>query len=229
MPTSGTINSSMTASQIMDQAAKELGYIGAGENLSGTEYEDILPRLNFMLKSWQAEGVNLWREEEGTASFPAGTATITLDPFVLDVLEARAVQSSTYQRPLQRWEIGEYNAVPNKSQRGYPSSFYVRKAAAEVNLALWPVPVQDIDIVYSYARVIEDVTDGSQTLDVPQMWLETVWVNLAARCATLFGATRLDPSAVQLVQGKADYLYQRMLDADRPASVMMGSVYSRYF
>lgn len=229
MATSGTTDSTMTATQIMNAAAQELGYIGAGEVLSGEEYEDILPRLNFMLKSWQAEGVNLWREAEETVTFPAGTATLTLDPFCLDVLDARLVQSSTYQRPLQRWEIGEYNAVPNKAQQGFPSAFYVRKAATSVSLSLWPVPVQDMDVVYIYSRVIEDVTDGTQTLDVPQQWLETVWVNLAARCATMFGATRLDPAAAQFVQAKADALYQRMLDSDRPASVFLGSAYSRYF
>lgn len=231
-PVSGSaqvISSSLTAAQIMDLAAKELGYVGAGENLTGAEYLDVLPHLNFMLKSWQADGVNLWRETEGSATFTAGQRTVTLEPFVIDVLEARAIQSPSYERPLQRWEIGEYQAIPNKATPGYPTAYYLGKGAAEVTMSVWPVPYQATVINYSYARVIGDVTEATQVLDVPQQWTEAVWVNLAARCATLFGATRLDPAALQVVQMKADMLYGKMLDSDRPASVFMGSVYDRHF
>lgn len=229
MALSGTINSTLTANQVMDAAAKELGYIGAGETLSGEEYEDVLPRLNFMLKTWGGDGVNLWREATDSVSFPSGTATVTLDPFVIDVLEARLLQYSTFERPLQRWEMGEYNAIPNKATPGFPTAFYLRKQADAVSMTLWPVPSQDMVVNYSYARVIDDVTDGTQTIDVPQMWLETIWVNLAARCATLFGSTRLDPSTVAFVQQKADMLYGKMLDADRPASYLLGPAWGHQY
>jgi hypothetical protein len=34
----------------------------------------------------------------------------------------------------------------------------------------------------------------------------------------MFGTTRIDPGTVQRVEGQAQMLYQRMLDADRPDS-----------
>ncbi len=230
MATSGTISSTMTARQRMLNAAQELGVIGSGQQLDAEEYVDMMSRLTFMLKSWQAEGVNLWRETPGSIAIPADTATVTLDPYVIDVMEARLVQTSTFERPLQRWERGEYMAFPNKALPGWPIGFYIDKQRDQVTMNVWPVPQEDMDILYTYARVIEDVTDANQEVDAPQMWLETIWTNLASRSANMFGATRLDPNAVARVDARAQQLYQQLLDQDRPASVFMGSAYGyQYF
>jgi hypothetical protein len=96
-------------------------------------------------------------------------------------------------------------------------------------MTLWPVPTAETTILYTYARVIEDVTDLNQTLDIPQQWMETVWMNLASRCAAMFGVTRLDPGAVAMVAQRAAVLEQKLMDQDRPASVFMGNVYSQNF
>lgn len=229
MATSGTISGTMTALQLCEAAAKDLGIYGAGEDLSAADGADMLLRLNWMLKSWQADGVNLWREENGEVAFPINTATMELDPRCIDVLEARFVQSATFERPLQRWEIGQYQNLPNKTQPGYPVGYYLRKLVDSVTMTLWPVPDADSVVRYTYARVIEDVTDLNQTLDVPQMWMETIWTNLAVRCASMFGASRLDANGVVLLQQRAAMLEQKMMDQDRPASVFMGPNYARYF
>lgn len=230
MATSGTINGTLNATQLCDYAAQEIGAIGVGEALTAEEYLDMLPRLSWMLKSWQSLGANLWRETEGMVTVLAGDATTVLDPTVIDVIEARLIQTSTFERPLQRWERGEYMAFPNKAQPGFPTGYYIDKQRASVSMSVWPVPYADTDIRYTYARVIEDVTDGTQEIDVPQQWLETVWVNLAARCANMFGATRLDPGTVAEVKSRAAQLEQQLLDMDRPASIFMGSaVGRRYF
>lgn len=230
MATSGTINSYMTARDICQAAAEDLGVYSGGESLSAADANSMLTRLNWMLKSWQADGVNLWREAEGVAEFLEGEKTATLDPRCIDVLEARYQQSSSFQLPMQRMEIGEYMAIPNKDQAGaYPLIFYLRKLVDSVTMTVWPVPSQDTEVKYSYARVIEDVTDLNQTLDIPQQWMETVWTNLAVRCVTMFGVTRLDPAAVQLVTARAAMLEQKLMDQDRPASVFMGNVYSDFF
>ena len=190
----------------------------------------MLTRLTWMLKSWQANGCNLWRQEEGEAVFAIGEKTVELDPRCIDVIEARFQQSAVFQLSMQRWELGEYTRIPNKDTPGpTPLAFYLRKLVDSVTMTLWPVPTQETTILYTYARVIEDVTDLNQALDVPQQWMETVWMNLAARCATMFGATRLDPGAVQIVNTRAAMLEQALMDQDRPASVFLGNVYQSNF
>lgn len=229
MTTSGAITSQMIASEVVQAAMQELGVLAAGETPTGEELTDGLRVLNWMLKSWQARGTNLWRETEGSIDYPADTATVTLDPYCLDVTEARFVQSSTFERPLQRWENGQYQQLPNKAQPGFPTAFYLKKNVGAVTMTLWPVPYADSTIRYTYARVFDDVTDGAQTLDVPQEWMETVYLALAARLVQTFGVNRTDPATAQIIAQRAGALEQTMLDMDRPASVFMGSAYGRRF
>lgn len=229
MTTSGAITGEMTARDLCTAAAQDLGVYGAGETLSDADAFDMMTRLTWMLKTLQSQGTNLWRVTQDEVEYTAGTATVTLDPIVIDVSEARFVQSSTFERPLQRWEQGQYQALPNKAQPGYPTAFYLNKQVGSVSMSLWPVPSADATIRYSYARVIEDVTDLNQTIDVPQEWMETLWTMLAMRCVSLFGVTRLDPAAVQLITARAALLERQLLDQDRPASYFMGSAYGRVF
>jgi len=227
--TSGLTSGLMSAGDMITAAMQELGILSAGETPDGDDTILGLRVLNWMLKSFAARGVNLWREEQGSVAFPAGVATIQLDPFCLDIMEARLVQSSTFERPLQRWEGGQYRQIPNKGQRGYPTAFYVAKQTNSLTLTLWPVPSTDSTVLYTYSRVTQDVTDAAQNLDIPQEWTETVYLALASRLASTFGVTRIDPNTVKLVAQRAAAYEQLLLDQDRPSSVFMGSAYDRNF
>ena len=79
----------------------------------------------------------------------------------------------------------------------------------------------EADINYTAARVIEDVTELTETLDVPQEWLECVIYGLSARICEPLGVTTANPNIVARVQQRADALYDRMRDMDRPSSVTM--------
>jgi hypothetical protein len=229
MTTSGTISAQLIVGEIITAAMMELGVISAGEQPTADEAADGIRALNWMLKSWPSRGLNLWRETQGEVVFPAGTATVAMDPYCLDVVEARFVQSTTFERPLARWESGQYRQLPNKTQAGYPVAFYPNKQTGTLSLTLWPVPVADATIRYTYSRVPEDVTDASETVDAPQEWTELVYVALAARLVQTFGVNRTDPTTAQIIAQRAAALEQAMLDQDRPASVFMGSVTGRNF
>ncbi len=228
MTTSGQINGQITARQIMTLAMQDLGVRGSGETPSAEEYQDMRPRLNWLLKTLQSQGANLWRTETGTITIPAGSVSGALDPRVIDVIAARIINNDI-EIPLQGDEQGQYATLPNKSQPGRPTIFWLDMQRDQVNFYVWPVPYQDTEVKLDYARVIEDVTDPNETLDVPQAWAEAVWTNLAVACATMFGAARLDPQAVALVTERASNRLNAMLDMDRPASVFMGSAYGSYF
>lgn len=229
MTTSGTITSALLVSDIVTDAMMELGVLSAGERPTGQELIDGIRSLNWMLKSWQSRGIVSWRDQEGSIVFPSETASLVLDPFCIDVTEARLVQSPGYERPLKRWELAQYRQTPNKQTPGYPTAYTISKADNAISMTLWPVPNADLTVNYSYARVIEDVTDGAQTIDVPQQWLEAAYLALAARLAQTFGVTRTDPSTAQIVAQRAASLEQLLLDQDRPASIYMGSAYGRTF
>lgn len=219
MTTSGVITSTLTVREVIEQALIDRTAIfSPGETIDADSLATGVRALNLMLKSWQADGCNLWRELSDTVS--ATTAQTTLDPRVMDVLEARLTINGI-DRPLCRWEWGEYVGMPNKATTGNPSIFVFRKARDSVSMFLWPVPSTAMSISYTAARVIDDVTDADETLDVPQEWLETVVCNLAVRLWPAFNANNANPPA--LLVAMAGDLYAQMRDLDRPASVFMGA------
>jgi len=139
------------------------------------------------------------------------------------------VQGPGYERPLQRWMLGQYRQIPNKAIPGFPTAYTISKTDNTISMTVWPVPNQALVVNYSYTRIIEDVTDGAQTIDAPQEWTEAIYMGLASRLLNSYGVARIDPAAAQLVMLRAATLEQLLLDADRPASVYLGSTYGQSF
>lgn len=213
------ITSTMDAEAVVTQAMKILGVLDSRSAPSTEEKADGVTALNWMLKSWQADGMNLWRQTQGTVTVPAATATVSLDPYCIDVVEARYVQSATNQRWLGRWEWGQYVILPNKQAVGFPTIFVLNKQADDVEMTVWPVPASDIQVAYTYARVIADVTADGDPIDVPQAWLETVYYSLADRLIETYSVGETAPRTAARVSARAAELYQKLLNSDRPAAV----------
>ena len=225
MSTSGSISETFTARDVITQALTLITVLGGGETPSADDAAQGLTQLQWMLKSWQSDGCNLWREEEETIVFPAATETVTLDPRVLDVQEARVEIDPTFQRILARWERGEYITLPNKTAPGSPTIFYFRRKRDTVTMTLWPVPPVETNILCTTARVIEDVTNLDQNIDVPQEWCETVTYNLAARLLDTFGITETRPVVASKIVAMARELYDKLSGFDRPSSVFLQPQY----
>ncbi len=88
-------------------------------------------------------------------------------------------------------------------------------------MTLWPVNTEDQVILFSGARVIEDVEDLDNDVDVPQEWIETVIVCLAERMIPDFNIDTLSPGVAQRITARSQALHQKLLDFDRPGSVNM--------
>lgn len=214
MTTSGVITSTLTVREALIRAFRQAKIISGGETPTSDEMTDGITVLNLMLKSWQSDGCGIWREMEDSVS--TDTAQTTLDPRAMDVIEARLTVSGI-DRPLARWEWGDYVGTPNKAATGTPCVYVFRKGRDSVSMYLWPVPSAAMTISYTAARVIDDVTTLEETLDVPQEWLECVVTNMAVRLAEEFGS---DIPGTVIV--RAETLLNQMRDLDRPASVFMG-------
>jgi len=191
----------------------ELGELSQGEDPSGEEMEDGILRLNAMLRSWSGEG-NLFREASGTLTLLAGVASGTLPADVRDVSSVRYVGS--FNRPLAQWNRGQFYSVPNRTQAGTPIAYYVSETISGKTLTVWPVPSTDATLELDYSRVAQTVTDPSETVDVPEDWQEALILGLASRLASMFGTTETAPAKVQRIDVRAQALYQRLLDRDRP-------------
>lgn len=92
MSTSGSINFSVTALDIINQAFSKIGVKAAEQALQAQETQDGLDSLNLMVKAWQGQGLHLWTREEGVLFLdvgktdylvgPTGDEATTLDDFV---------------------------------------------------------------------------------------------------------------------------------------------------
>lgn len=221
MATSGDISGTLTARDICRMAMLLIGGPLDDGEVSTENGLVMTTMLNFMLKSWQADGCNLWRLSDEALNIPANTASVVLDPRVLDVMEARYVQSSTFQRQLDRWEWGDYRSLPNKNAAGFPTCFALNKQRTEIIASFWPVPTEDTVIYYSGARVIDDVNDLNDEVDVPQEWVETVYTVLAERCIPWLNVDALSAPVANRVTARAKFLYDKLLSFDRPGSAYL--------
>lgn len=212
MSTSGVTDFTMTAREVIQKAMEKAAIVSPGETFEASEGETALTDLNLMLKSWQTDG-NLWRQDDDELTVTAAKTTLT--PRVIDLTEVRLVANGR-ERPLARWEWGDYVGLPNKAQAGTPSCYALRRNRATIDLYLWPAPTSAV-IRFTASRVIEDVTDLENEIDVPQEWLECVILNLADRMAPSYGTSLSDRE-----QARALDLLAQMRDADRPASYYMG-------
>lgn len=215
MPTSGTTSWPLIASDVVTQALYELGAYAAGEVPSGNDIEDGILRLNAMLKTAAGEG-NLFREQTTEITFTAGMGQQTLSSDIREINNVWVVGS--YNRILAEWNRSEYLSLPIPGQLGTPVAWYAANTNAAVVLHLWPVPSVDTLIALDYSKKAETVTDGSETVDVPEEWQEWLILGLASRLASMFGTTRVDPSTVQRLDARASGLYERLMDRDRPDS-----------
>lgn len=78
MATSGSIDYARTRDNLIDTSLKLLGVLGEGETASANAVTDMAVLLNSMIKSWQAKGINLWREDEAVVFLTDAVNTYTL-------------------------------------------------------------------------------------------------------------------------------------------------------
>lgn len=217
MATSGVTTWSLTARDIITASLQENGIIGLGDQPEAEEADACLLRLNAILKSWQV-GMHLQADEP--VAVPAATASVVLPADVDQVISARFVQSSTFQRPLARWERDDYLSLPNKAAAGNPTIFYVADQVDTCTLYVWPVSAAGASLLIDYLRKPETITNLGQTVDFPEKYQEALYSMLAVRCAGLFGVS---PSP-ELAQ-RAERLRREIEDMERPAAYTMGAYY----
>ena len=204
-----------TARDIIIDALDENAILPLGTAPEASELDKCLRRLNAMLKSWQQQGL-LWKQETIEISGTADTATITLDASIRGVNGLRYIESATNERPIARWERDEYMGLPNKAASGTPTIYHVTQAEPPV-LSVWPVPTANFTLSADIDRKIDTVASANDAIDIPEELTETVYTNLAVRCAGIFG-TQAPPELAM----RAQLLERQMLDAYRPASYQMG-------
>jgi len=69
-----------TARDIVNGALRLIGEVDANQPVGASETQDSLEALNYMVKSWQAQGLHLWTKTEGVLFLDVGKQSYLLGP-----------------------------------------------------------------------------------------------------------------------------------------------------
>lgn len=179
MATSGTTSFDLSFDRLIDRA-----YARCGLNVrTGYELQAARDNLNLLFSEWGNRGIHLWKVKNYTANLTAGTTTYTAPSDASDVLEVvyRTVSNSLpTDTSMTKISRSEYENLPNKSNQGTPSQYYVQRNLANVQINLYQTPdTTNSQINYYYVGRIEDVGAYSNTADAPYRFLPCVVSGLA--------------------------------------------------
>lgn len=204
MTTSGTYNFDPAFGELVLHAFNIAGL----RNTSLTQEHLVSARMaaNLMLGTWSANGVNLWQVELVTVPLVAETATYSVDPDTIVMLDAYMTisnGSSFTNRVLMPISRSEYASYPNPQEPGTPTVFWFDRLL-NPTVTLWPVP-NGQQVSFSYYRVVQtqdaNFTSG-QTVQIPYYFNEAFAYGLGYRLASIW-----NPAVAQGLKALADEFY----------------------
>lgn len=189
MAVSNSIDFTLTAAEIIEEARREVGIQADEEPIDAQALVTGLRTLNRMLKAWQAEGVMCWTLTEGTLTLVASDESYvfgsggTFTTVPLEITSIRINRGSN-DIPMFRMSREEYFDLPNKTITGYPTQFYYDRQRSGGTLYVWPAPDATAGTLkFTYRRIIMDVDASNNDLDLPQEWYDAIIFGLAKRLA----------------------------------------------
>ena len=213
MATSGSIDWSLTARQVITSALQRINMLAEHETPSAEMAARAMREMNYMLKGWQ-KYENLWRLTEGSITLTNATASYALSPVPHKVISARYRNSAGTDLPMEQLTREEYYDMPVKTSAGIPTQYYVDYQRAAVTVYTWPVlaTVTTETVKYTFQRKFEDIDALENDIDVKAEHLEVVDFNLAARLSDCYGRSG---EHINRVIARAQILLNDALNDDR--------------
>ena len=176
MAVSGTYNFNLDIDEVIQEATEMIG----GEQTLGHEAQSARRSINLMLNDWQNRGVLLWSTYTTLVTVSTSVTTYDLSSSTTDALQINLRRDST-DIELQRLSFEEYLNVPNKSQKGKPTQYTIKRNLANPTVHVYPVPENTTDILLIEGiRQVQDVDRSAiQNADAPVRFLPALTCGLA--------------------------------------------------
>jgi hypothetical protein len=200
MAVASTSDFSVTASDLIKDALIEIYAIAPDETPTADQQSHALRTLNYLIKTYQTQGYNLWRRERDTLTLVAGRG-IDSNPYTfggagapdktyrpLRIENMRFVNADCLERPMMMISRDEYDNLPEKDVAETPTLFHYDPSRDQGRLFVWPLLQTGLtgSLAYTYQRPFWDFDVASNNPDVPQEWYETLKYALAARLAPTY-------------------------------------------
>jgi hypothetical protein len=205
MAVSGSKNFELEVSDVIEEAYERCGI----EVRTGYGLRTARRSLNLMLAEWANRGVNLFSIEQVTTTLTQATANYTLGTETIDILEM-VLRRSGVDYTMDRIGRGEYLNLPNKTDQGRPSQFFVDRQINPV-VYLWQTPENSTDQIIYYRLVrIDDADDYNNTFEVPFRFYPCLVSGLAYYLSVKFA-----PDRTALLKSVYDEEFSRAATEDR--------------
>tara|TARA_R100000664_G_scaffold8302_1_gene13730 strand:+ start:373 stop:1044 length:672 start_codon:yes stop_codon:yes gene_type:complete len=206
MASSGTTSFNPSIDEIIEEAYERCGV----RTNSGYDIRSARRSLNLLFSEWGNRGINLWKVKSKTETLVNGSVTYTTPSDCNDVLEAVVTVSGGNQQTLTKISRSEYIAIPNKTQTGTPSQYYVdRQLTPTISLYLAPDTSAVTNIFYYYLARIEDVGAYTNTADMPFRFFPCMVSGLA-----FYLSQKIAPDRIQALKLLYEDELKRALEED---------------
>lgn len=193
MAVSSTATYQPNGDQIIKEALRLVGKIGAGEEPLGKDKDLARDILQRKVKGYQAQGLIARTVEATTLTLTDGTATYTAASGTLEILFPLTVYDSSdnSESTVEEMSGEAYMEISNKTNdiTGIPSRAWVQKTSSDtVTITLDPIPSSDVNTLrYRRVRLLRDMDSSTVTLDLETRWVNAVVYDLAHDLSLVFG------------------------------------------
>jgi hypothetical protein len=188
----------MTAQDLINLAAKDVGALASGETLNAEEYPDCLLKLNQLIAEWDIEYLNIFCISRAAYPMTAGRTTpYQIGPSGADFVAPRPISiraanvvtgSGGFEFGLQVIPVEQWNAIVEKSAVGDPPEvLYYDNDYPNALLYLNPWPAAEESLVLYTWEQLNQLASLSSTFDMPPGYAEALEWNLAISLAPMFG------------------------------------------
>jgi|TARA_R100001082_G_C4361800_1_gene159742 hypothetical protein len=219
MATSASTNFELDVSDYIEEAYERCGL----ETRTGYDLKSAKRSLNLMLLEWANRGLNQWTIAQRTQTVTASDGEYSLGTDLIDILSLAVLRDSTYYS-LERISRDSYLAIPNKSQTGRPTQFFLDRQLTP-NLKIWPLPENSTDVLYYDALTRMDDADAyTNTLEIPFRFYPCLAAGLA-----YYIAIKKAPDRIQLLKAAYEEEFERAMSEDRDRSSFNVSPQLRFY
>ena len=215
MAVSGTYDFNLDIDEVIQEATEMIG----GEDTLGHEPASARRSINLMLKDWQNRGVLLWSTSVSNVTVSASVANYSLSSSTVDALEVVINRDDT-DLQLERITPEEYLLIPNKTQKGRPNQYSIRRGRDNPVLSLWPLPDNSTDVLkIELVSELQDVNKSAiQNADLPKRFLPCLTCGLAYYMA--MKRPLVPENRIMMLKTNYEELLMRAMEEDRERASM---------
>jgi len=215
MAVSGTYDFNLDIDEVIQEATEMIG----GEDTLGHEPASARRSINLMLKDWQNRGVLLWSTSVSNVTVSASVANYSLSSSTVDALEVVINRDDT-DLQLERITPEEYLLIPNKTQKGRPNQYSIRRGRDNPVLSLWPLPDNSTDVLkIELVSELQDVNKSAiQNADLPKRFLPCLTCGLAYYMA--MKRPLVPENRIMMLKANYEELLMRAMEEDRERASM---------